>query len=161
MEADKNLVEKDIESNFRFTGGKMKAHTIPVVSYVVLFFCLMYGNSALAQNVKNNSVHANPCSQDKTIRAQLIRETESGVKQYRVQRIEIWGNVFVHDRTIRAKMFLKEGDIFTGELLKESLKNIGNIKELKPVKLENVKIALDKNEAFVYLILCVIERKRN
>lgn len=86
----------------------------------------------------------------------MIKEADKN--PYRVRQIEISGNIFIRDKTLREYMAFTEGDIFTKESLVKSIENINKSNKLYPIGLKNVRIYLDKSNKDVGLVFCVKER---
>lgn len=86
----------------------------------------------------------------------LIEEAESN--RYRVRRIEIVGNATIRHRVFVDKMAFVEGDIFTRKLLEKSIKNVSKIKQIYPIRLENVEVRVDRKSRDIDLVFVVVER---
>lgn len=128
-----------------------------ILSLFLLF--LLASISVLAQTTTSNSRQTNLCFVDKEENLRLIQEAESN--QYRVRRIEMVGNISTRHRVFVKKMAFVEGDIFTGQLLEKSIKNLSKLKVIYPIGLENVEIRLDSKMKDVDLVFCVEERRKN
>lgn len=119
----------------------------------VLALCL---SSSAQKNEK--LVKVNSCRQDKKVKLRAIEDSEN---KYRIGRIEILGNIFIHDREIRQRILSKEGDIFTRKSLDQTIENFSKWDILKPVTIQNIKISLDSENKDVYMIFCVEEKINN
>ncbi len=93
-------------------------------------------------------------------RAALIKSIEEAeANEYYVRRIEIAGNLTTRHRVFAEKMAFGEGDIFTRKLLEKSIKNVSRIKQIYPIRLDNIEVRLDKNSKDIDLLFVVVERK--
>lgn len=133
-----------------------------MANFKILGFILLFGFvsfSTFAQEATNYPVETKPCYQDKNEKMQLIEQAES--RPLRVRRIEMSGNTTTRDRILRDRMVLKEGDIFRQSLLMRTIRNISKIKTIKPIRLEDVGIRLDRRDGSVDFVFCVVEKEKN
>lgn len=89
---------------------------------------------------------------------QNIEEAEKN--QYIVRYVEIVGNEKTSGRNFFLKMALGEMDVFTRKALEKSIANVNTIKQIYPIKLENIEIRLYKDTKRIDLIFNVVERKK-
>lgn len=117
-------------------------------------FCL----AVVAQQSGNEEFKKNPCNQAKQTTLQIIKEAEAS--DYRIRRIEIWGNFYTRDKDFRNEMVLSEGDLFTKKLLDETMKNFNKMGKIKNFSLKNMKMTLDSKNRDAYIIFCVKEKNK-
>jgi outer membrane protein assembly factor BamA len=99
------------------------------------------------------------CSQPATERDSLIREAEEN--QYTVRRIELLGNKHIRDNVLRRRLeLIQEGEVFTRGQLIRSLKSVGRLRNIYPVKLRDVIINLDRSTKEVDMETCFKEKRR-
>jgi methylphosphotriester-DNA--protein-cysteine methyltransferase len=79
--------------------------------------------------------------------------------RYTVRRVEFYGNVNTRDNILRRRILLNEGDIFTKERLIRSIERLNTVKIIKPVRLSDVEIRLDKEDKLVDMLICFAERR--
>ena len=99
------------------------------------------------------------CLQPAAEQDALVRRAEA--EGYVVRLIFFNGLEHTRDQTLRRRLLLIEGDLFTRENLVKSLKNVGKSKALYPVRLRDVVIELsDDGEKKVNTSFCFKERRR-
>jgi len=99
------------------------------------------------------------CLQPAAEQDALVRRAEA--EGYVVRLIFFNGLEHTRDQTLRRRLLLIEGDLFTRENLVKSLKNVGKSKALYPVRLRDVVIELsDNGEKKVNTSFCFKERRR-
>ncbi|MDT4954429.1 MAG: hypothetical protein QOJ02_2567 [Acidobacteriota bacterium] len=99
------------------------------------------------------------CSQPAAEQGPLIREAEEN--QYIVRRIVFIGNRHIRDNVLRRRLeLIQEGEAFTREKLIRSLASASRLKNIHPVKLNNVIIHLDRSNKEVDMEICFEEKQR-
>ena len=88
----------------------------------------------------------------------LMREAEAG--RYSVRRVEFVGNRRTRDDVLRRRLAFDEGDLFTKELLLQSLRQLSGLKAVRPVGLEDVDVRLDRAGRSVDLSIRLRETPR-
>ncbi len=81
------------------------------------------------------------------------------IKDFRIGRVEFTGNVLTRDRIIRKAVSLKEGDLFSTENLRNSIKSINQLNLFEKIDEQNVSWFTDKNSKKVDFIFNLNERK--
>ena len=100
------------------------------------------------------------CSQSAAEQDPLIDEAIA--KQYWVRRVEFSGNQYTRDQTLRRRIMLEEGDVFTREKLVKSLDSVNALKKIiYPVKQHDVIVRLNRSEKIIDLTFCFRERPRH
>ena len=117
------------------------------ISLVSIIACSILPIDARTSNIQINSNQS-----------QLIREAEED--QYNIRRVEFLGNAHIRDYILRRRVLLREGDLFTRKNLVQSIRNLSGLKIIKPVRLKDVELRLDKTEKIVDMTLLVRERRR-
>jgi outer membrane protein assembly factor BamA len=97
-------------------------------------------------------------SQVKPSQASLIREAER--EGYVVRRTEFLGNARTADMVLRRRLMLNEGDLFTVEKLEQSIQRLSKLKVIKPVRLRDVDIRLDREYKVIDMAFRVREKRR-
>jgi hypothetical protein len=95
--------------------------------------------------------------QPATQQRSLMRAAQK--QRYTVRRLEFYGNVHIPDNILRRRILLNEGDVFTNERLTRSIERLNTLRMLKPVRLSDVEIRLDKEDNFVDMLFCFAERQ--
>jgi outer membrane protein assembly factor BamA len=87
---------------------------------------------------------------------------EAERKQFNVRRVEIAGSTYTRDRAFRKRMVvgMTEGDIFTRAALERSVRNIGKMKEVYPITLQDVEVRLNREDKVIDVVICVIQKPR-
>ena len=124
----------------------MLARTVQI-SLVIIISCSILAIEARTSHIQINSNQS-----------QLIREAEED--QYNVRRVEFLGNAHIRDAILRQRVLLKEDDLFTKNNLVQSLRNLSRLKIIKPVRLKDVELHLDKAEKAVDIGIRVRERRK-
>jgi outer membrane protein assembly factor BamA len=89
----------------------------------------------------------------------LINEAER--KHYSLRRIEFIGNKDISDDVLRrSTRRLREGDRFRRSALRESLASLSSLKNIKPVRMRNIKVQLDQSEKVIDITIPITERRR-
>ena len=109
-----------------------------------------------AFSVRIPSYWSTPCSQPAAERAELMRAAEK--EKYAVARVEFIGNEHIRDWVLRRRVLLNEGDLFRKSRLLRSLDNLNRLRTIKPVRLAQVVIRLDKGNKSVNISICFRER---
>lgn len=81
------------------------------------------------------------------------------LKDFRIKRVEFSGNALTRDRIIRKAVSLKEGDLFSIESLRDSIKNINQLNLFEKIDEQNVSWFADKTSKDVDFIFYLNERK--
>lgn len=79
--------------------------------------------------------------------------------RYTLRRMEFYGNAQIRDSVLRRRILLIEGDLFARKNLIRSIARLNTLKALKPVRLSDVEIRLDKQEKLVDIVICFTERQ--
>ena len=99
------------------------------------------------------------CSQPAAEQNTLIREAETD--DYTIRRVEFIGNEHTRDQVLRSRMpWLQEGESFSRQNLTKSLEDVSRLKLIRPVRLRDVVIHLDRVEKLVDMEVCFRERRR-
>jgi hypothetical protein len=99
------------------------------------------------------------CSQPAAEQVPLIRLAEEN--QYIVRRVELLGNRYIRDNTLRRRLeLIQEGEVFKREKLIRSLESVSRLKNIYPVKLRDVIINLDRPIKEVDVLICFKEKRR-
>ena len=88
--------------------------------------------------------------------SQLMAEAERN--NYTVRHIVLLGNTYTRDNVIRRRLLQNEGDIFRRKLLEQSLKNVSQLRNLRPVHLEDVEVTLNREHKFIDFLINLTER---
>jgi hypothetical protein len=96
--------------------------------------------------------------QVKPSQASLIREAER--EGYAVRRTEFLGNARTADMVLRRRLMFNEGDLFTAEKLEQSIRRLSRLKVIKPVRLRDVEIRLDREYKVIDMAFRVREKRR-
>src|SRR2546428_376574 len=99
---------------------------------------------------------SNKCSQPTGQRNSLMREAEK--HKYTVSRLEFIGNVQIRDNSLRRRVLLNEGDLFTRRNVLRTIEHLNKLKEINPVRLSDFEIRLRKEEKTVAVLICFHER---
>ena len=95
------------------------------------------------------------CTQSPADQSAMIRKAEA--RGYLIRRIEFIGNEQIHDRVLRMRVRLQEGDRFRRGNLVRSLTNLSRLKTIHPVRLSDVVLLLDDGDKLVDVLLCISE----
>ena len=85
-----------------------------------------------------------------------MREAEK--HKYTVSRLEFIGNVQIRDNSLRRRVLLNEGDLFTRRNVLRTIEHLNKLKEINPVRLSDFEIRLRKEEKTVAVLICFHER---
>ena len=88
----------------------------------------------------------------------LMDEAEKN--KYTVRRVEFAGNETIRHNILARRVLFDEGDIFTRQLLERSIRNLSKLKIIKPVRLSDVEVRLDRREKVIDFTINVRERPR-
>lgn len=77
---------------------------------------------------------------------------------YITRRVDFWGNQKNRDIIFRRTIWLNEGDTFRYDYLQNSLKSLGKLKSIEPVKTTDVKAIFDNDKKTIDFIICLKER---
>lgn len=92
-------------------------------------------------------------------RSALVGEAERN--QFTVRRIEFLGNNHTRHYVLARRVALQEGELFTGDLLERSLRDLSGLSRIiRPVRLKDVGVRLNREEKLVDLTILVRERRR-
>ena len=91
--------------------------------------------------------------------SKLIDEAEKN--KYLVRRIEFVGNANTRHHILARRVLFTEGDVFTRKLLERSLSNLSKLKIIKPVRLQDVEVYLDREEKLIDLNILIREKRRS
>ena len=117
--------------------------------------------TSIHSQVPPETATKNPdCGFKKEVLDPLIDEAERG--QFNTLRVEIVGSTYTRDREFRKKMEngMSEGDIFTRAALERSIRNVGKMKQIYPLTLEDVEVRLDRTHRLINLVICVVQKPR-
>lgn len=90
--------------------------------------------------------------------SQTMNEAETA--RYTVRRVEFNGNEHIRDNILRKKFVQQEGDMFSRNLLEQSLKNFNSLGLVYPVTLADVKARFDRENKLIDLAIYFRERRR-
>ena len=77
---------------------------------------------------------------------------------FTLRRIEIVGNMYVHDRVVRNAMLIGPGDIFDLKRFDESIRRINKLGVFEPIdKDRNIEFNVDQDRGDVDIVLTVVE----
>ncbi len=88
--------------------------------------------------------------------SQLMSEAEQN--NYTVRRVTFVGNASTRDQVIRRRLLQNEGDIFKRTLLEQSLKAVSQLKNFRPVTIQDVEVHLDREEKTIDFLINLTER---
>ena len=98
-------------------------------------------------------------TQNVSEQSKIIREAEEN--KFTVRRIEICCNIRVRDEVLRRRIALLEGEIFTKKLLEQSVIQLNTLKSIKPVRLKDIEVHLDRENKLIDFAFFVYERRRS
>jgi hypothetical protein len=90
--------------------------------------------------------------------SQLMDEAQRN--EYTMRRVEFVGNEHIRDYVLRKHFVQGEGDLFSRQLLDQSLRNLGSLRLVYPVTLDDVEPRLDREEKLIDLTIYFRERRR-
>ena len=96
------------------------------------------------------------CTQPATEQDPLLREAIGN--RYTVRIVEFVGNEHTRDYTLRRRIFLQEGDVFTRENLTKSIRSVSKLKIIDPVRMSDVIVRLERPDKLIDLAFCFRER---
>jgi len=128
--------------------------TSPLLLVLVLF------STASSFHAQTGAGEPYKCGFTKEVLDPLVDEAER--KQFNVRRVEIAGSAYTRDRAFRKRMVvgMTEGDIFTRAALERSVRNIGKMKEVYPITLQDVEVRLNREDKVIDVVICVIQKPR-
>jgi len=86
---------------------------------------------------------------------------EAAKNKYAVRRVEFVGNETIRHSILARRVLFSEGDIFTRQLLEQTVRNLSKLKIIKPVSLNDVVVRLDREEKLIDFVIKVTERQRS
>jgi outer membrane protein assembly factor BamA len=99
------------------------------------------------------------CTQSAREQAAIFRRAEAN--HYSIRRLEFVGNERISDSVLRKRMgALREGEKFRRSNLVRSLKDVGRLKTLHPVRFSDVMLRLEESDKLVDIVICFKEKKR-
>jgi len=98
------------------------------------------------------------CAQPAAEQAAILRKAQT--EKYSLRRIEFIGNADTNDGTLRRRIALKEGNVFSRVILIKSLKSLNKLRTIHPVGLSDVLAHMDEPEKTIDLVICIREKKR-
>lgn len=124
-----------------------------------LFFLFLLSVSIfLPQSATGKCVADKDYIQDSAERARLIAKAVK--KEHRVRRVELAGNLFTRDETVRRKILLNEGDIFSRDNLDRSLQNLSKLKQfVDPGKIEDIQVILNEEHRFIDFSIHFLDKR--
>ena len=125
---------------------------LPRLSLVAALACALWPCASAA--ARSDAAGRNAAAR----RDALMREAEAG--RYSVRRVEFVGNRRTRDNVLRRRLAFDEGDLFTKELLLQSLRQLSGLKVVRPVGLEDVEVRLDRAGRSVDLSIRLRETTR-
>jgi outer membrane protein assembly factor BamA len=126
---------------------------IPAISLIMIF--LFVAAAAVRAQTEATSPK---CGYDSNVLDPLVNEAEQ--KGFAVRRIEISGSTYTGHRTFVKRMVMDEGDLFTRANLERTVRGISRMKEIYPIKVENVEVRLDRDDTSIDILICVIQKPR-
>ena len=101
-----------------------------------------------------------PCIQNADERTRLVNEAQS--EQFNVLFVEFWGNTSTNSRALFkiTKPIIDEGDIFTKENLDVTRRSLSKVTTLYPLKINDERICLDRQNKSVNILFCVREKEK-
>src|SRR5207244_4483358 len=72
------------------------------------------------------------CGQPAAEQAAILRKAQN--EKYSLRRIEFIGNAKTDDGTLRRRIMLQEGNVFTRAILIKSLKSVNKLRTIYPVR---------------------------
>jgi hypothetical protein len=86
----------------------------------------------------------------------LMNEADN---RYSIRRVEFVGNRYTRDDVLRRRVVdLKEGEIFRTEILRQSLANVSKLSIIRPIRMSDVEVRLNRAELTIDLTLYFRER---
>ncbi len=98
------------------------------------------------------------CEQARETKDSLIDEADREV--FVLRRVSFSGNIYTHDRELRKRGNLHEGDIFTRKVLETGIKRISKMKSIYPMTIDNVEITLDRPRKDIDIHICVGQKPK-
>ena len=92
-------------------------------------------------------------------RSALISEAERN--RFVVRRVEFLGNTNTRHHVLASRLAFQEGDLFAEALLERSLRDMSRLSRIiKPVRLKDVQVRLNREERLIDLNILIRERRR-
>lgn len=105
-----------------------------------------------------NQENQTACAQQAAERATILQKAQT--ERYSLRRLEFIGNANTNDLTLRRRIMLKEGNVFTRTLLSKSLKSVSKLRTIHPVGLSDVLAQVNDQEKTIDLVICFREKRR-
>jgi hypothetical protein len=98
------------------------------------------------------------CGQLAAERGTILLKAQN--EKYSLRRIEFIGNAKTRDLTLRRRIILQEGNVFSRALLIKSLRSVSKVRTIWPVRLNDVAVNLNNHEKTIDVAICFREKKR-
>ncbi|MCO6511348.1 MAG: hypothetical protein J5I65_11215 [Aridibacter famidurans] len=124
----------------------------------LLLLFLLCASFFVSQSAAGRCVADKDYIQDSAERERMIAKADW--EEYKVRRVELAGNLFTRDETVRRKIFLNEGDIFTRDNLNRSLQNLSKFKQfVDPGKIEDVRVILNEEQRYIDFSIHFLDKR--
>ncbi|HKP69487.1 MAG TPA: hypothetical protein VJV05_09400 [Pyrinomonadaceae bacterium] len=100
------------------------------------------------------------CGLKKEVLDPLVAEAERD--QFNTRHVEFVGPTYTRGREFFKRMVngMSQGDVFTRSALERSVRNVGKMKQVYPITIEDTEVRLDRANRYIDITICVVQKPR-